>query len=103
MFPSRHQWQRKEARYSKELHNSDVPLLVCEDFLRKRRCGQVDICTINFDSKSSKRIIKIYEIKSSHLPSVSQLNRLKKSQRLLSYLFHCDAKLIIYARRMSYL
>ena len=89
----------REKAYSRSLHFKGIPVLICSKFLRQRGCGQVDVCI--FLKSRNGNILELHEIKSSRGPSNTQLLRLRNSQKLLSALFNCSARLIIHTQSLE--
>jgi len=54
--------------------------------LRKKGAGQVDLCRLRIEDKST-RYLEIFEIKSSFIPGNKQIKRLKRSALVLSRIF----------------
>lgn len=78
--------EQNEAKASFHFHKSSLPLLICQDFLRKRQCGQIDV------SFFENNIISLIEIKSSNRIGSRQLGRLRYSGELIAEIFDLPLK-----------
>lgn len=83
--------RKRELHYSLEFHQQNIPLLVSSLVLRSRNLGQIDIAIIN-----SKKIIEVFEIKSSeqgsHL-SFHQRQRLNSALLFLTLIFNLSGRI----------
>ncbi|TNE98910.1 MAG: hypothetical protein EP326_09025 [Deltaproteobacteria bacterium] len=82
-----------EHRASKKLHAMGIPLLVSEQWLRERGCGQLDI------GRLYQEKLQLYEVKSSFRLSKKQYLRLQKTSALLSELLDKESELSLYVWR----
>ena len=82
---------RRELFYSRQFHQTNIPLLVSAQVLRARNLGQIDIAIIN-----NKKEIEVIEVKSSEqgrfLSGYQQL-RLKNALLFLTLIFHLPGRL----------
>jgi hypothetical protein len=77
-----------ELNFSKEEVGSKIPVLVSPLLLRSFNLGQIDIAFLS--KNKSEFILEVYELKTSKLPSLSQLRRLKKTCNYLAQILEIE-------------
>jgi len=67
-----------EIEISKKIHNEKIPLLISENFLRSKNCGQIDLATFK------NGMVTIYEIKKVRILHHKQILRINRSANLIA-------------------
>ena len=86
---------RKGDKYEKDfsliIHQELLPVLISSQLLRSMRAGQIDVAGLS--RKNKTWVLRLFEVKSKHQPSIVQWLRLRRAQDYLSIVLQIETKL----------